>query len=78
MTLAYTCIERMKTSLIFFFRGLVYLAAHWAIGIFLTCFCCIVVGAAGRVYDFDLYWEHSGRWKKINVTLYIHTENVLR
>lgn len=78
MTLVYSSIERTKTSLIFFFRGLVYLAAHWAIGIFSTCLYCIVVGAAGRVYDFDLYWEHSGRGNKINATLYIHIEKVLR
>lgn len=78
MTLVYSSIERMETSLIFFFRALVYLAAHWAIGIFSICLYSVVVGAAGRVYDFDLYWEHSGRGKKINATLYIHTERVLK
>lgn len=78
MTVAYSSIERMKTSLIFFFRGLLHLAAYWAIGIFLTCLYCVVVGAAGRMYDFDLYQEHSGRGKKINATLYIHTEKALR
>ncbi|XP_010085440.1 PREDICTED: uncharacterized protein LOC104460949 [Pterocles gutturalis] len=51
----------LKVEHVHHIMGLVYLATHWAISIFLACLYCVVVGAAGRLYDFDLYWEHSGR-----------------
>lgn len=35
-----------------------------------------MVGAAGRVYGFDLYQQHRGRGKKINVTVYTYSGNV--
>lgn len=77
MTLVHSPVEGIKTSLIFF-RGLVHLAAPWALGIFLPCLYCVVAGAASRVYDFYLYWELGGRGKKISATLYNHAEKVLR
>jgi len=52
------------------------MAAHWAIGVFLTCVSCAGVDEAGRVWDFDLFQELSGRGKKISATLYMHAERV--
>lgn len=77
MTLVYSPVERIKTKS-HFLQGLVHLAAPWAIGISLPCLYCVVVGAESRVYDFDLYWELSGREKKISATLSNHAEKVLR
>lgn len=77
MTLVHSPVEGIKTSLIFF-RDLLHLAALWAIGIFLPCLYCVVVGAARSVYDFYLYWELGERGKKISATLYNHAEKVLR
>lgn len=75
MTLIYSSVERMATSLIFFFN---ISGSSWATGTILLVYPVLVVGAASRGYDFDLYWEHSGRGKQINATLYIHTEKVFR
>ena len=86
MTLVYSSIGRTKTSLIFFFRGLVYLAAHWAIGIFFNLFIVCsgwcsrqsiwfwsVPGAQWKREENKCYSAYT-YWQSVKVTVYSNTK----